>query len=249
MPIPQLRSARPQRRAAVDAKAKLGGETNKRAAAKGKGAAKPASRRREPTQREPRITRGAAAAQATGAPAADKPKADEEEEEEPYEDASRDEDVENSEEPEPIAAEHGEEEVMEEKSEKRSGDKGGEEEASTAPVPDRVQVGGSPWYSVERRLGKGGFGQVYVGLRHTAFGTRGNTGGAGAEQVALKFEHRSSKGCNYGPPYEWSVYNTLGGGYGVPRVHYKGRQGEYYVMVMDLLGPSLWDVWNSSGQM
>jgi len=138
---------------------------------------------------------------------------------------------------------------MEEKSEKRSGDKGGEEEASTAPVPDRVQVGGSPWYSVERRLGKGGFGQVYVGLRHTAFGTRGNTGGAGAEQVALKFEHRSSKGCNYGPPYEWSVYNTLGGGYGVPRVHYKGRQGEYYVMVMDLLGPSLWDVWNSSGQM
>lgn len=25
-------------------------------------------------------------------------------------------------------------------------------------------------------------------------------------QVALKFEHRSSKGCSYGPPYEWSVY-------------------------------------------
>ena len=25
-------------------------------------------------------------------------------------------------------------------------------------------------------------------------------------QIALKFEHRSSKGCNYGPPYEWQVY-------------------------------------------
>lgn len=25
-------------------------------------------------------------------------------------------------------------------------------------------------------------------------------------QVALKFEHRNSKGCNYGPPYEWQVY-------------------------------------------
>lgn len=25
-------------------------------------------------------------------------------------------------------------------------------------------------------------------------------------QVALKLEHRTSKGCNYGPPYEWSVY-------------------------------------------
>lgn len=29
---------------------------------------------------------------------------------------------------------------------------------------------------------------------------------AAALQVALKLEHRSSKGCNYGPPYEWSVY-------------------------------------------
>ena len=28
-------------------------------------------------------------------------------------------------------------------------------------------------------------------------------------QVALKFEHRSSKGCNYGPPYEWSVYRSV----------------------------------------
>ena len=31
-------------------------------------------------------------------------------------------------------------------------------------------------------------------------------GSAAASQVALKLEHRSSKGCNYGPPYEWSVY-------------------------------------------
>ena len=28
-------------------------------------------------------------------------------------------------------------------------------------------------------------------------------------QMALKFEHRSSKGCNYGPPYEWSVYKCV----------------------------------------
>jgi len=101
-------------------------------------------------------------------------------------------------------------------------------------------------------LGKGGFGQVYVGRRVTSSGTRGSdTGSANANQVALKFEHRSSKGCNYGPPYEWSVYNafsSLGGILGVPKVHYKGRQGEYYVMVMDLLGPSLWDTWNTNGQ-
>lgn len=91
-----------------------------------------------------------------------------------------------------------------------------------------------------------------MGRRVTSSGTRGSdTGSANANQVALKFEHRSSKGCNYGPPYEWSVYNafsSLGGILGVPKVHYKGRQGEYYVMVMDLLGPSLWDTWNTNGQ-
>ncbi|MFQ6650924.1 hypothetical protein Gotur_022609 [Gossypium turneri] len=122
----------------------------------------------------------------------------------------------------------------------RSGDKGpgAEDEGSTAPLPEKVQVGGSPMYRIERKLGKGGFGQVYVGRRIGV--------GPGALEVALKFEHRSSKGCNYGPPYEWQVYNALGGSHGVPRVHYKGRQGDYYVMVMDMLGPSLWDVWNNN---
>ncbi|RVW48632.1 Casein kinase 1-like protein HD16 [Vitis vinifera] len=117
---------------------------------------------------------------------------------------------------------------------------GQEEEGSTAPFPERVspnflyciliiflfwiyfqvQVGGSPVYKIERKLGKGGFGQVFVGRRVTGGNER--TGGPGATEVALKFEHRNSKGCNYGPPYEWQV--------------------------MDMLGPSLWDVWNSSGQ-
>jgi len=40
----------------------------------------------------------------------------------------------------------------------------------------------------------------------------------------------------------------LGGIHGVPKVHYKGWYGDYYVMVMDMPGPSLWDAWNSSGQ-
>ncbi|GKV21734.1 hypothetical protein SLEP1_g31688 [Rubroshorea leprosula] len=123
---------------------------------------------------------------------------------------------------------------------------GQEEEGSTAPFPERVQVGGSPLYKIERKLGKGGFGQVFVGRRVNGGNERAT--GAGAMEVALKFEHRNSKGCNYGPPYEWQVYTALGGSHGVPKVHYKGRQGDYYIMVMDMLGPSLWDVWNNSGQ-
>nr|XP_043627545.1 casein kinase 1-like protein HD16 [Erigeron canadensis] len=120
-----------------------------------------------------------------------------------------------------------------------------EEEGSTSPVPERVQVGNSPAYKLERKLGKGGFGQVYVGRRVT--GGSGNSG-VDALEVALKLEHRNGKGCNYGPPYEWQVYSTLNGCYGLPMVHYKGRQGDYYILVMDKLGPSLWDVWNSSNQ-
>lgn len=102
-----------------------------------------------------------------------------------------------------------------------------EKEAEEA-LPKQVQVGGGPEYIVDRKLGKGGFGQVFVGRRLNPSKSRD---GPNANHVALKFEHRTSKGCNYGPPYEWSVYSSLGGVHGIPKVHYKGRQGDYYVMV------------------
>ncbi|VAH79213.1 unnamed protein product [Triticum turgidum subsp. durum] len=103
-----------------------------------------------------------------------------------------------------------------------SADKQAGEDAS--PIPETVQVANSPRYKVERKLGKGGFGQVYVGRRISA-------NAPGAVEVALKFEHKNSKGCNHGPPYEWQVYDILGGIHGVPRVHYKGRQGDYFIML------------------
>ncbi|PPR88838.1 hypothetical protein GOBAR_AA31839 [Gossypium barbadense] len=94
------------------------------------------------------------------------------------------------------------------------------EEGSTSSLPERVQLGNSPVYKLDRKLGKGGFGQVFVGRRIS-----GGTGCSGPDafEVALKFEHQNGKGCSSGPPYEWQV--------------------------MDMLGPSLWDVWNSNNQM
>jgi serine/threonine protein kinase len=44
------------------------------------------------------------------------------------------------------------------------------------------------------------------------------------------------------------VLRQLGECYGIPKLHYKGNQDDFYIMVMDLLGPSLWDVWNQHGQ-
>ncbi|KAJ0491731.1 putative non-specific serine/threonine protein kinase [Helianthus annuus] len=90
-----------------------------------------------------------------------------------------------------------------------------------------VQVGRSLIYKTNRKLGKGGFGQVYVGRRVT--GGSGRTRLDATEVCTLKFEHCNSKGCNYGPPYEWQVYISLNGCYGIPWVHYKGRQGRSWI--------------------
>ena len=59
----------------------------------------------------------------------------------------------------------------------------GKRDAETLPA--QAQVGNSPTYCVERKLGKGGFGQVYVGRRSgvpPAVG-RAETTGPGAYQV------------------------------------------------------------------
>lgn len=49
------------------------------------------------------------------------------------------------------------------------------------PYWKQVQVGGSPVYKIERKLGKGGFGQVYVGRRIS--GNSNERTGAGAVEV------------------------------------------------------------------
>ena len=44
--------------------------------------------------------------------------------------------------------------------------------------------------------------------------------------------------------YETKIYKILNGGAGIPTIHWFGVEGDYNAMVMDLLGPSLEDLFN-----
>jgi len=82
-----------------------------------------------------------------------------------------------------------------------------------------------------RKIGSGSFGDIYIG-------TNVQTG----EEVAIKLESIKSKHPQL--LYESKLYKILAGGVGVPNVHWYGVEGDYNVMVIDLLGPSLEDLFS-----
>lgn len=84
-------------------------------------------------------------------------------------------------------------------------------------------------FCVGRKIGSGSFGDVYSG---TNVETK--------DMVAIKLE--SIKAAHPQLLYECKLYKILAGGPGVPKVHWYGIEGDYNVMVMDLLGPSLQDL-------
>jgi len=72
-------------------------------------------------------------------------------------------------------------------------------------------------------------GTVYLGV-HTVAG----------KEVAIKLEPAVAK---HSPlKQESKIYKTLMGGIGVPWINWSGKQGDFNVMVIDLLGPSLEDL-------
>ena len=74
-------------------------------------------------------------------------------------------------------------------------------------------------------------GSVYQGV-HTIAG----------KEVAIKLESVKAKHPQL--EYESKVYKTLAGGVGVPFVRWFGTECDYNAMVIDLLGPSLEDLFN-----
>ncbi|KAI4325342.1 hypothetical protein MLD38_030752 [Melastoma candidum] len=86
-------------------------------------------------------------------------------------------------------------------------------------------------FRLGRKIGSGSFGEIYLG---TNIQTN--------EEVAIKLETVKTKHPQL--LYESKLYKLLQGGTGIPNVRWFGVEGEYNVLVMDLLGPSLEDLFN-----
>ena len=82
---------------------------------------------------------------------------------------------------------------------------------------------------MEEEIAIGGCGTVFSGV-HTVAG----------KEVAIKVEPAISRSSPL--QQETRIYKTLQGGPGVPWMMWSGKSGSYNVMVTDLLGPSLEEV-------
>ncbi|KAJ8768826.1 hypothetical protein K2173_023730 [Erythroxylum novogranatense] len=94
-------------------------------------------------------------------------------------------------------------------------------------------VGGK--FKLGRRIGNGSFGEIFLATHIDTF-----------EIVAVKIENTKTKHPQL--LYEAKLYNILQGGSGIPGIKWAGVDGEENVLVMDLLGPSLEDLFVYCGR-
>jgi len=86
-----------------------------------------------------------------------------------------------------------------------------------------------PFLSLPLSISRFNVGAVFMGS-HTVAG----------KQVAIKVENANTKHSLL--KRESKIYRSLMGGPGVPWIMWSGKQGDYNFMVIDLLGPSLEDL-------
>jgi casein kinase 1/casein kinase I family protein HRR25 len=90
-------------------------------------------------------------------------------------------------------------------------------------------------YRLGRKIGSGSFGDVYLGTDVTS-----------GEDVAIKLERIRTKHPQL--LYESKLYRILQGEPGVPYMRWFGVDAHYNVLVTDLLGPSMEDLFNACGR-
>ena len=122
-------------------------------------------------------------------------------------------------------------------------------------------------YRLGRKIGSGSFGDIYLATNIVRYrpaagilspilprpetpravcvipvelthASRARSG----EEVAVKLESVKTKHPQL--LYESKLYRLLAGGIGIPNVRWFGVEGEFNILVMDLLGPSLEDLFN-----
>ncbi|KAF8544063.1 kinase-like domain-containing protein [Trichophaea hybrida] len=86
-------------------------------------------------------------------------------------------------------------------------------------------------YRVGKKIGEGSFGVIFEG-----------TNLLNSQQVAIKFEPRKSDAPQLRDEYR--TYKILVGCPGIPNVYYFGQEGLHNILVIDLLGPSLEDLFD-----
>ena len=99
------------------------------------------------------------------------------------------------------------------------------------PQEKELIVGRSVKTRIIKQINCGAFGAIFFGRLLTS-----------GEEVAVKLEPQK---CPYHPQllFEANVLRSLEGGPGIPKVHWYGlHEPDYNVMVIDLLGPSLQDL-------
>ena len=90
-------------------------------------------------------------------------------------------------------------------------------------------------YRLGRKLGSGAFGDIYLGLNIQS-----------NEEVAIKLEKTNKKTNQL--QYESRVLKSLQCSQGVPIIYWYGIEGSFNSMVMELLGPTLDDLFSFSSR-
>ncbi|EDV22909.1 casein kinase I alpha [Trichoplax adhaerens] len=97
------------------------------------------------------------------------------------------------------------------------------------PIRGEFVVGGK--YKLLQKIGSGSFGEIYKAVNIT-----------NGEEVAVKLE--SIRARHPQLLYEAKLYKVFQSGVGIPRLRWYGQEKDFNVLVIDLLGPSLEDLFN-----
>ena len=98
-----------------------------------------------------------------------------------------------------------------------------------------IPIGDTYILDARKKLGSGAFGEIFGGKNIKI-----------NKEVAIKLELNHTEHPQL--IHECKLYIDLQGGYGIPNLHWCGFQGNYNILIIELLGHSLEDLFNECGR-